>query len=134
MFLEPISVDPKMKREDLLQNFFYAALLSAFLVLYFILSFNNRLAADDYYFLSNFNEFVWWQSMVISWHSWVTRWAGVLWLNSIFILYKLTGNFLFYHIMTLLMLCFALNRLASVSILYFSKQRIFSSSIMTGIA
>gem|GEM_PF-5522954 len=123
-----------MKREDLLQNFFYAALLSAFLVLYFILSFNNRLAADDYYFLSNFNEFGWWQSMVISWHSWVTRWAGVLWLNSIFILYKLTGNFLFYHIMTLLMLCFALNRLASVSILYFSKQRIFSSSIMTGIA
>lgn len=111
-----------MKREDIIQNFLYGILLSAFLVLFFILSMNSRLVADDFYFLKNFEVSGWWQSMLDSWNSWVTRWASILWLNVIFMLYKFTGNFLFYYIITLLMLCFALYRLSSFSIDAYLKQ------------
>ncbi len=112
-----------MKREDIVQNLLYGILLSAFLVLYFILSMNSRLSADDFFFLKNLEVHGWWQSMVISWESWVTRWASVLWLNSIFSLFLLTGNFLFFHIITLLMLCFALYRLSAFSIDFFIRNR-----------
>ncbi len=101
-----------MKRVQILQNALYGILLIVFLVLYLILSLNNRPAADDFYFLANFNDYGWWQSMLVSWHSWVTRWSSVLFLNGIFLLHKLNGNFLFYHVVTLLMLCFALYRLS----------------------
>src|SRR5829696_7189449 len=102
-----------MKRDDIIQNLLYGILLSAFLLLYFILSMNSRLTADDFFFLKNLDDYGWWQSMILSWNSWVTRWASVLWLNVIFGFYKLTGNFLFFQISTLLMLCFALYRLSS---------------------
>ncbi|MEO8088562.1 MAG: DUF6056 family protein [Bacteroidota bacterium] len=105
-----------MKRKDILQNLLYGILLSVFLLLYFILSMNSRLVADDFYFLKNLQDYGWWQSMVVSWHSWVTRWASILWLNGILNLYRFTGNFLFFQIITLLVMCFALFRLSTFSI------------------
>jgi hypothetical protein len=123
-----------MKREDIIQNLLYGILLSAFLVLYFLLSMNSRLAADDFYFLKNFDLHGVWQSMVISWHSWVTRWASILWLNMIFGLFRLTGNFLFFHIITLLMLCFALFRLSSFSIDCYLNGKSSSSKTLKRLA
>ena len=120
-----------MKREDIIQNLLYGFLLSAFLLLYFILSMNSRLVADDFFFLKNFEDHGWWQSMVISWNVWVTRWASILGLNFIFILYKLTGNFLFFQISTLLMLCFALYRISSFSIDFLLKHRKLSPGLIS---
>src|SRR6478735_5853754 len=99
-----------MKRQEIIQNLLYGILLSAFMLLYFILSMNSRLAADDFYFLKNFETLGWWQSMIESWQSWVTRWSSVLLLNLFFSIFRFTGSFLFIHIISLLMLCFALFR------------------------
>lgn len=105
-----------LKRDVVIQNVLFGMLLSAFLILYFILSINSRLTADDFFFLKNLQDHGWWQSMLLSWHSWVTRWTSVLWLNSIFSFYNITGNFLFFHIVTLLMLVFALYRFSVFSL------------------
>lgn len=123
-----------MKREELFQNFLYALLLSAFLVLYFILSMNCRLAADDFYFLKNFEDYGWWNSMTLSWNSWISRWASVLLLNSVFALYKLTGNFLFYHMIMLIVLCFAIYRLCSYAIGFLIRRRILRREALADIA
>ena len=116
-----------MKRGEIIQNLLYGILLSAFLLLYFILSMNSRLAADDFYFLHNFETLGWWQSMLASWHEWVTRWASVLLLNLFFSIFRFTGSFLFIHIITLLMLCFALFMFASASIEFFLRHKISKS-------
>ena len=112
-----------MKRQDIIQNLIYGILLSAFLLFYFILSMNSRMVADDFYFLKNFQDHGWWQSVSVSWHSWITRWASVFWLNVIFSLFTLTGNFLFFHIITLLMLCFALYRWSTSTVDFFLAER-----------
>ena len=116
-----------MKREDVIQNLLYGILLSAFLLLYFILSINSRLAADDFYFLKNFEMLGWWQSVIESWQSWVTRWASVLLLDLFFVIFRLTGGFLFIHIISLLMLCFALHQLSSSAIDFFLRHKISKS-------
>jgi len=116
-----------MKRQEIIQNLLYGILLSAFMLLYFILSMNSRLAADDFYFLRNFETLGWWQSMIESWQSWVTRWSSVLLLNLFFTIFRFTGSFLFIHIITLLMLCFALFRFAYASIEFFLRHKISKS-------
>ncbi len=103
--------DLQKAKRFLIDNFLCLILFCTFFLLYFTLSFNNRLAADDFYFLKNLNDHGWWQSMVLSWHSWVTRWSSVLWLNVVFFSYKLTGSFLVYHLVTLVALFFAIERI-----------------------
>jgi hypothetical protein len=116
-----------MKREEVIQNLLYGILLSAFLLLYFILSINSRMAADDFYFLKNFETLGWWQSMIESWQSWVTRWSSVLLLDLFFVIFRLTGGFLFIHIISLLMLCFALYQFSSSAIDFFLRHKISKS-------
>ncbi len=123
-----------MKRDVVIQNVLYGILLSAFLILYFILSINSRLSADDFFFLKNLEEYGWWQSMLVSWHSWVTRWTSILWLNSIFSFYNLTGNFLFFHIVTLLMLVFALYRFSVFSLDFIIRNSAYKSPGLTALA
>jgi hypothetical protein len=98
------------------------------MLLYFILSMNSRLAADDFYFLKNFETHGWWQSMIESWQSWVTRWASVLLLDVFFVIFRFSGSFLFIHIITLLMLCLALYMFASASIEFFLRHKISKST------
>src|SRR4029079_902889 len=69
----------------------------------------------------------WWQSVIESWQSWVTRWASVLLLNIFFTILRFSGNFLFIHIITLLMLCSALYMIASSSIEFFLRHKISKS-------
>lgn len=88
-------------------------LCSIFLFLYVTLSAHSRPGADDFYFLKNLETYGWWQSMVVSWHSWVTRWASVLWLNTALLSWKLTGSFLLFQFLTLAVLLAALNKMAS---------------------
>ena len=88
---------------------------------------NSRLAADDFYFLKNFESLGWWQSVMESWHTWVTRWTSVLLLNLFFFIFRFTGSFLFIHIITLLMLCFALYMFSAASIDFFLRHRISKS-------
>lgn len=123
-----------MKRDVVIQNVLYGILLSAFLILYFILSINSRLSADDFFFLKNLEEYGWWQSMLVSWHSWVTRWTSILWLNSIFSFYNLTGNFLFFHIVTLLMLVFALYRFSVFSLDFIIRNSAYKSPGLTALS
>lgn len=122
-----------MRREDILSNFLYGMLLSAFLILYFILSINSRLSADDFFFLKNLETHGWWQSMFLSWNSWVTRWSSILWLNSIFSFYNITGNFLFFHIVTLLMLVFALYRFSVFSLDFIIRNSAHKSPGLTAL-
>ena len=130
----PNPMSPAMKRDVVIQNILYGILLSAFLILYFILSINSRLSADDFFFLNNLDAHGWWQSMLLSWHSWVTRWTSILWLNSIFSFYNLSGNFLFFHIVTLLMLVFALYRFSVFSMDFIIRNSAYKSPGLTALA
>jgi hypothetical protein len=87
--------------------FFLSVFSMAFLILYFILSCNNRLAADDYYFLKNANDYGIWNGMLEAYHSWVTRWFAILFLNLAFKSYSLFHSLFPYHLFTLVVFIIA---------------------------
>lgn len=86
----------------------------AFLSLYFLLSYNNRLAADDFYFLKNLNDHGIWNAMLAAYHSWVTRWFAILFLNVVLTTYTLFHSLLPYHLFTIIVLIFVLMKLIRV--------------------
>jgi len=84
-----------------------AVFSAAFLILYIILSSNNRFAADDYFFLENVSKQGIWNGMLTAYNSWVTRWFAILFLNVALRSYILFHSLLPYHLITLLVFTFA---------------------------
>lgn len=79
-----------------------ALFCAAFLILYFILSSNNRFFADDFYYLQTANEHGVWKGMVVVYNSWVTRWAALLLLSSALKVSDFFHSALSYHILTVM--------------------------------
>ena len=75
-----------------------------FLLLYSLLSNNNRLATDDYFYLKNVNDYGVWNGMIASYSFWVTRWSAILFLNVALKSYNLFHSLLPYHFVTLIVL------------------------------
>ncbi|MCX6291501.1 MAG: hypothetical protein NT126_07025 [Bacteroidetes bacterium] len=102
----------------------------AFLVLYGILSANNRVAADDYYFLKLAVNNGMWDGMIVSMHSWVTRWAAILFLNGILPVSSGFHSLLPYHLFTILIFLFALMNFSKAILQKFSSVKISSATLL----
>ena len=84
-----------------------AAFSIAFLILYLLLSHNNRLATDDYFYLKNADQLGIWNGMLASYHSWVTRWMSILFLNCVFRSYHFFHSLLPFHLFTIIAFIFS---------------------------
>ncbi len=102
----------------------------AFLFLYVLLSRNNRLAADDFYYLKNLNEQGIWNGMITSYNSWVTRWASVLFLNCVFRSYNFFHSLLPFHLLTIFALIAAFMNFIRVAALKFLSFKISTFSLL----
>ncbi len=84
--------------------FLLASFGVTFLLLYTLLSYNNRLATDDYFYFKNLNDHGIWNGMVASYSTWVSRWFAILFLNVVLKSYNLFHSLLPYHLFTIVAL------------------------------
>lgn len=105
---------------------------SLFILLFLLLSFYNRIAIDDFYFLDNVRKYGIIQGTIIEHQTWSGRWISVL-LNQLVLSFYHFKYFLFvYEICALLLFIFSLNRLIKYYIISFKLERIESWKILNG--
>lgn len=109
---------------------FYFLLVSSniiFLLLYFVLSFNNRLAADDFHFVSNINKFGIFNGTWVEYNSWSTRFASVFFNHLILQLTLVNKYSLFiFGIFNLTVFTLAIKLLIKNIVLYLDKSLHFN--------
>ncbi|MES1181789.1 MAG: hypothetical protein ABUL44_03250, partial [Flavobacterium sp.] len=102
----------------------------AFVVLYLILSYYNRLAADDYFYLDKAEHLGVWNGMLASYHTWVTRWFSILFLNGVLFSTIHFHSLLPYHVFTLLVLIAVVFRLIRVVLEKFRIPRLNLATLL----
>ena len=107
-----------------LKFFLLSVFCIAFLLVYLTLSLNNRLAADDYFYLKNLNQHGVWIGMIDSYSTWVTRWSAILFLNVVLLSYNFFHSLLPYHLLTLLVFVIVMMDFLSFLSLRFLKEKI----------
>jgi hypothetical protein len=93
-----------MKKFSVWQNIIVWTSNLLFILLYFTLSYYNRIAVDDFYFLGNVQEWGVWQATIVEYETWSTRWSSVFLTHFVLGLYKFKYFLFFYHTLVLLAL------------------------------
>ena len=75
-----------------------------FIVLYIVLSFHNRPAADDFYFLGSIENKGIWNTALTAYKTWITRWTSLLFIGAMVKFFTAGQSLLWFHLFTLLAL------------------------------
>jgi len=95
-----------MKSKDIPGGIYvgFGIVAALFLSLYILLSFHNRPAADDFYFLNAVHSKGIWLTALDAYNTWITRWAALLFLGSAVVLFDAGQSLLLFQLFSLIAL------------------------------
>ena len=79
----------------------FALVAVLFLTLYFLLSFHNRPAADDFYCLTAIRNKGIWLTFLDAYNTWITRWSTLLFLGFSVVVFDAGQSLFFFQLFTL---------------------------------